>query len=55
MHAIPAIFVPSKRLFSDANLHLSAHHSCLKPELLASMLFLKRDMKLFDIFKLEDK
>ncbi|CAG8448275.1 20300_t:CDS:2 [Dentiscutata erythropus] len=48
--AIPATSVPSERLFSDTGLHLSACHICLKSKFLASILFLKRNMKLFDVF-----
>ncbi len=53
--SIPTTFVLSKRLFFDASFHLSSRHTCLKSKLLGSMLFLKYNIKLFDIFKPKDK
>ena len=47
---IPATSVPSKRLFSDTGNHISARRTRLDPNLLRNMVFLKRNMKVMDIF-----
>ena len=45
---IPATSVASERLFSDAENHVKAKRNSLNPNLLAKMLFLKRNMQTID-------
>ena len=47
---IIATSTPSERLFSDTGNHISIHHTCLDPNLLRRMIFLKRNMNVLDIF-----
>ncbi|CAB4483377.1 unnamed protein product [Rhizophagus irregularis] len=47
---IPATSVPSERLFSDTGNHVSVRRMRLDPNLLRTMVFLKRNMKAMDIF-----
>jgi hypothetical protein len=48
--AIPASSVPSERLFSDTGNHISIRRTRLDPNLLYHMIFLKRNMKVINIF-----
>jgi hypothetical protein len=48
--AIPATSVASERLFSDAGHLISPLRNRLNPALVGKMLFLKRNMKVMEVF-----
>jgi hypothetical protein len=50
LFAIPATSVASERLFSDAGHLISPLRNRLNPALVAKMLFLKRHMKIMEVF-----
>ncbi|CAB4407317.1 unnamed protein product [Rhizophagus irregularis] len=47
---IPATSVPSEQLFSDTGNHVSVRQTRFDPNLLRTIVFLKRNMKAMDIF-----
>ncbi|CAG8808191.1 44085_t:CDS:2 [Gigaspora margarita] len=48
---LPATSVPSEQLFSDARLHIAALQNRFHPDIVEQMIFLKRNMQHFPIFK----
>ena len=48
---VPAMLVPSKCVFSDAGLHITALHNRLHPDMVEQMMFLKRNKQHFPIFR----